>query len=50
MPLTYANRAMTDVMIRGFGFNEVAGDLGILFAFAVGALVLSAATLRRQFI
>ncbi len=50
MPLTYANRAMTDVMIRGYGLNEVALDLVILFAFAVGALVLSATTLRRQFI
>jgi ABC-2 type transport system permease protein len=50
MPLTYANQAMTDVMIRGFGFTQVAGDLGILLAFAVIALVLSATTLRRQFI
>ncbi len=50
MPLTYANRAMTDVMIRGYGLSEVALDLVILFAFAVGALVLSATTLRRQFI
>ncbi len=50
MPLTYANRAITDVMIRGYGLSEVALDLVILFAFAVGALVLSATTLRRQFI
>lgn len=50
MPLTYANRAMTDVMIRGFGFTEVAGDLAVLLGFAVAALALSATTLRRQFI
>jgi ABC-2 type transport system permease protein len=50
MPLTYANAAMIDVMIRGFGFAEVAGDLAILLAFAAGALLLAAATLRRQFI
>ena len=50
MPLTYANRAMTDVMIRGYGLSEVAPDLVILLVFAVGALVLSATTLRRQFI
>lgn len=50
MPLTYANRAMTDVMIRGFGFSQVAGDLAVLLAFAVIALALSATTLRRQFI
>jgi ABC-2 type transport system permease protein len=50
MPLTYANQAMTDVMIRGYGLSEVAMDLVILLAFAVGALILSATTLRRQFI
>lgn len=50
MPLTYANRAMIDVMIRGFGLREVAPDLAILLGFAVLALALSATTLRRQFI
>jgi len=50
MPLTYANRAITDVMIRGYGLSEVALDMVILLAFAIGALVLSATTLRRQFI
>ncbi len=50
MPLTYANRAMIDVMIRGFGLQEVAWDLTLLLGFAVLALALSATTLRRQFI
>jgi ABC-2 type transport system permease protein len=50
MPLTYANQAVKDVIIRGYGLSEVALDLVILFAFALGALVLSATTLRRQFI
>lgn len=50
MPLTYANTAMTDVLIRGFGFAEVADDLVMLLGFAAGALLLAAATLRRQFI
>jgi ABC-2 type transport system permease protein len=50
MPLTYANQAVKDVMIRGYGLSEVALDLAILLAFAVGALILSATTLRRQFI
>ncbi|MFQ5946366.1 MAG: ABC transporter permease [Anaerolineae bacterium] len=50
MPLTYANRAMTDVMIRGFGLADVAADLGVLLLFALGALVVSALTLRRQFV
>ncbi len=50
MPLTYANRAMTDVMIRGFGLADIAVDLGVLLLFAIGALVVSALTLRRQFV
>ena len=50
MPLTHANRAVADVMIRGYDLSEVALDLVILFGFALGALVLSATTLRRQFI
>lgn len=50
MPLTYANRAMTGVMIKSFGLGQVAPDLAILLAFAVGALLLSATTLRREIV
>jgi ABC-2 type transport system permease protein len=50
MPLTYANRAMTDVMIRGLGFLDVAGELAVLLGFALAALVLSALSIRRQFV
>ncbi len=50
MPLSYANQAVKDVMIRGYGFGDIAIDLLILSAFALGALILSATTLRRQFI
>lgn len=50
MPLTYANHAMTDVMIRGLGFSEVTLELVALLGFAVVALLLSALTLRRQFV
>lgn len=50
MPLTYANRAMTDVMVRGLGLSEVALELVALLGFAVVALLLSALTLRRQFV
>jgi ABC-2 type transport system permease protein len=50
MPLTYANRAMTDVMIRGLGFSDVAGELAVLLGFALAALVLSALSIRRQFV
>ncbi len=50
MPLTYANRAMTDVMVRGLGLSEVTLELVALLGFAVVALLLSALTLRRQFV
>jgi ABC-2 type transport system permease protein len=50
MPLTYANRAMTDVMIRGLGFLDVAAELAVLLGFALAALVLSALSIRRQFV
>lgn len=47
MPLTYASRALREVVIRGGGIPEVSGDLLALGAFAAGAMVLSALTLRR---
>lgn len=47
MPLTYASRALREVVIRGGGIPEVGGDLLALGAFALGALVLSALSLRR---
>ena len=50
MPLTYANQAVKDVMIRGYSLSEVAFELFVLLLFAIGALILSATTLRRQFI
>jgi len=50
MPLTYANRAMTDVMIRGLGLLDVAAELVVLLGFALAALLLSALSIRRQFV
>jgi len=50
MPLTYANRAMTDVMIRGLGFLDVVAELAVLLGFALAALLLSALSIRRQFV
>jgi len=50
MPLTYANRAMTDVMIRGLGLMDVAAELVVLLGFALAALLLSALSIRRQFV
>lgn len=50
MPLTYANNALRDVMIRGKGLADGAVLLNILVlvAFAALALVLGTLTLRRQ--
>ena len=48
MPLYYANRAMRDVMLKGWGLAEIWPDLAILAGF-IGALVaLSALTMRRE--
>lgn len=50
MPLTYANRAMRDVMLKGFGLGEgtVAVDLAALVIFAVVMAFLASMTLRRE--
>ncbi|HEX2619454.1 MAG TPA: ABC transporter permease [Phototrophicaceae bacterium] len=48
MPLTYANQALRDVMIKGFGLGQILPYLAALLAFAVGLVVLAAQTVRRQ--
>ncbi|MBI2861932.1 MAG: ABC transporter permease [Chloroflexi bacterium] len=50
MPLTYANDALRNVMIRGFGLlhTTVLLDLGMLVLFAALMVLLGAATMRRQ--
>lgn len=50
MPLTYANRALRDVMLKGFGLGEgtVAWDLLALMVFAVVMAFLASITLRRE--
>lgn len=47
MPLTYADFALKDVMLRGFGFGDIWPDLLFLAVFAV-AMVLAAAFSLRQ--
>lgn len=46
-PLTYAGRALRDLMIRGRGLRAVAGDLAILLAFGICFLVLAVRGLGR---
>jgi ABC-2 type transport system permease protein len=50
LPLTYANEALREVMIRGAGLGDrvVTTDLLVLVLFASLFLALGAAALRRQ--
>ncbi len=47
MPLTYATRALRDVMIKGEGLSNVAGSLLVLLAFAVLVIALSSRVTAR---
>jgi ABC-2 type transport system permease protein len=50
LPLTYAVRALQDVMLRGASIasSSVQLDLAVLFGFCVLAVLAAAATLRRE--
>lgn len=48
MPLTYANDALRGVMLKGYDFTGILGQLGALVLFALVMVLLSAATMRRQ--
>ena len=48
VPLTYANDAMRDVMLRGWGLGDIAFDLVILAAYAGATLAGAAVFIRRQ--
>jgi ABC-2 type transport system permease protein len=48
MPMTYANIAMRDVMIKGQGLSAIWGNLLILAAFAALMIALGALTVRRE--
>lgn len=50
MPLTYANVALKDVMLRGFGIGDIWPDLLFLSAFAVLMVVAAALSLRQEVI
>lgn len=47
MPLTYAARAMEDVTLKGAGFSEIAGNLGILLIFLAIFTVLNVIGLKQ---
>jgi len=48
MPLTYANIALRDVMIKGWGLEHIYSQLLILMGFAVMFIVLDVVTLKRR--
>ncbi len=48
MPITYANRALRAVMIRGDGLDMIASHLAVLAGFAVLMIILGATSLRRE--
>jgi ABC-2 type transport system permease protein len=48
VPMTYANRAMRAVMIKGQGLASIWGELVVLAGFATLVITLSALTVRRE--
>jgi ABC-2 type transport system permease protein len=48
MPITYANRALRDVMLKGWGLAEIWPNLLILLGFAAVLIGLGALTMRRE--
>jgi ABC-2 type transport system permease protein len=48
MPLYYANRALRDVMLKGWGLVEIWPNLAILIGIAGVLIVMSALTMRRE--
>ena len=48
MPLTYANFALKDVMLKGFGLDRVWPELLVLVGFAVLMVVAAALSLRQD--
>ena len=48
MPLTYANFALTDVMLKGFGLDRIWPELLVLVAFAALMVVAAARSLRGE--
>lgn len=50
LPLTYANSALRNIMLKGEGMSDVGvyGNLAVLIAFAAAFLVLGSLTLRQR--
>lgn len=48
IPLTYAVEGLRGVMLKSWGWREIAMDIGILWLFALGTVGISAWMLRRR--
>lgn len=48
MPLYYANNAMRDVMLKGWGITEIWPNLAVLVGISAVLIVISAAMMRRE--
>jgi ABC-2 type transport system permease protein len=48
LPLTYANQALTDIMIRGKGLTDDLLEFAVLLGFAALMVAIAALTLRRE--
>jgi ABC-2 type transport system permease protein len=48
LPLTYANFALKDVMLKGFGLDQVWPELAVLVGFAALMVALAAFSLRQE--
>lgn len=48
MPITYANRALRDVMLKGWGLAEIWPNLLVLVGMAALLIALGAGTMRRE--
>ena len=47
LPLTYANRALRDIMLRDASLTDVSAEIGILLLFATGMLFAASITVRK---
>jgi len=47
LPLTYANRALRNIMLRDESLADVSMELGVLFIFAIGMLIIASTTVKR---
>ena len=47
LPLTYANRAFRNIMLRGASLTDVSTEIGVLVLFAIGMLTAAVITVRK---